>query len=192
MGDDIKDPLIEIAAMQKVAEALKDLEPAAAARVVHWAANHWGASTIASATAPPPPAASGGGFIPSTAQVFPPQGVVSEAPPVVAAQARYTDLGELFADANPQTDADKVLVVSYWLQFVEGSDDLSGYEVNKALKNLGYGVSNVTKGFDSLKARKPAPVIQLKKSGTSKQARKTYRITLVGKQAVEAMLPRQQ
>ena len=103
-------------------------------------------------------------------------------------QTPYSDLGELFAAASPQSEADKVLVVGYWLQFIEGSNDLSGFDVNKELKNLGHGVGNVTVSFERLKARKPAPVIQLKKSGTSKQARKTYKLTAVGKQAVEAMI----
>ena len=74
----------------------------------------------------------------------------------------------------------------YFLQFQQGQSDFGAYEVNAALKNLGEGVGNITTAFDTLKARKPADVIQLKKSGTSKQARKTYKVTLHGKTAVEA------
>jgi hypothetical protein len=66
--------------------------------------------------------------------------------------------------------------------------DFASQEINAALKNLGHPIGNITSAFDNLKARKPAPVMQLKKSGTSKQARKTYRLTLAGKSAVEAMV----
>lgn len=162
------DPFAEITAMQKVAEAFKSLDNAAVGRVLQWAANHWGA-TATVATAKP----------------------VATAPTTdgpTAPQSPFSDLGELFAAAAPATDADRVLVVGYWMQFIEGNSDLTGFDVNKELKHLGYGVGNVTTAFDALKARKPAPVIQLKKSGTSKQARKTYRVTAVGKQAVEAMI----
>jgi hypothetical protein len=174
MSDDPKpsDPFAEITAMQKVAEAFKALDQAAVGRVLQWAANHWGTS------------------IASTAKVNAPS-VATDALPTSAPQSPYSDLGELFAAAAPQSDADKVLVVSYWLQFIEGNNELSGFEVNKELRNMGYGVGNVTTAFDTLKARKPAPVIQLKKSGTSKQARKSYKLTIAGRQAVEAMLPRQ-
>lgn len=166
----LSDPLAEITAMQKVAEAFKTLDSAAVSRVLQWAASHWGASM------PKLPAGASN---------------ASSAPTNGAPQSAFSDLGELFAAASPQSDADKVLVVGYWLQFIEGNDELSGFDVNKILKNMGHGVGNVTTAFDTLKARKPAPVIQLKKSGTSKQARKTYKLTIAGRQAVEAMLPRQ-
>ncbi|MFA5907299.1 MAG: hypothetical protein WC815_00825 [Vicinamibacterales bacterium] len=170
------DPFAEITAMQKVAEALKSLDTAAIGRVLQWAANHWSVPT---------PQVITGASIPSTAKM--PAPIVSaDAPP-----PKYTDLGELFAAASPAADTDRVLVVGYWLQFIEGRSDLASFDVNKELKNLGHGVANVTTAFDNLKARKPAPVIQLKKAGTSKQARKTYKLTLAGKQAVEAMLPPQ-
>jgi hypothetical protein len=36
--------------------------------------------------------------------------------------------------------------------------------------------------------QKPALVLQLKKAGKSRQARKTYKVTVAGVKAVEAML----
>jgi len=171
--DDPKDPLAEVRAMEKVAEAFQKLDPSAVRRVLRWAADHWGAGD---------------------ASVLKPREARGEDPAPNgsdAAPAQFTDLGELFAAVSPSSDADKVLAVGYWQQFIEGQTELSSYEVNSALKHLGHGVRNVTSAFDNLKARKPAPVIQLKKSGTSKQARKTYKLTLAGKQAVEAAMPRQ-
>jgi DNA-binding PadR family transcriptional regulator len=66
--------------------------------------------------------------------------------------------------------------------------ELEGFTLNKELKNLGHGVSNITSALDTLMSRKPALVIQTKKSGTSKQARKKYKLTLEGLRAVERMV----
>ena len=55
------------------------------------------------------------------------------------------------------------------------------------LKNLGHGIPNVTKALDSLKGQSPALALQLKKAGTSQQARKTYKITVAGIKQIEAM-----
>jgi hypothetical protein len=49
-------------------------------------------------------------------------------------------------------------------------------------------VKHITSAFDTLKARKPAAVMQLKKSGSTRQARKTYKLTVAGKNAVELMI----
>ena len=62
--------------------------------------------------------------------------------------------------------------------------------MNKKLKDLGYRVSNITTAFNGLINRRPQLVIQTKKSGTSKQARKLYRLTTEGQRAVERMLQR--
>lgn len=172
--DDTRDPTAEITAMQKIADAFKGLDDSTVARVLRWAVDHWGAKVPTGGQREPPATAA-----------------TSEATSSIAPHSTFSDLGELFAAVSPETDADKVLVVGYWLQFIEGNNELSGYDVNKELKHLGHGVGNVTTAFDTLKARKPAPVIQLKKSGTSKQARKSYKLTLAGKQAVEATIPRQ-
>jgi hypothetical protein len=39
-----------------------------------------------------------------------------------------------------------------------------------------------------LKSQKPALVVQLKKSGSTKQARKKYKLTTAGKKAVEQLI----
>jgi len=59
---------------------------------------------------------------------------------------------------------------------------------NASLKDLGHGLSNVTVALDGLKDEKPALILQLKKSGTSKQARKTYKLTVEGAKRVRQML----
>lgn len=82
----------------------------------------------------------------------------------------------------------KPLVVGYWFQVLQGEQDLDGFQINKELKHLGHGVSNITTALSSLIDRKPQLVIQTRKSGNSKQARKRYRLTDAGIKAVERML----
>lgn len=59
---------------------------------------------------------------------------------------------------------------------------------HKELKHLGQQLPNITNALESLKNQKPALVLQLRKSGTSQQARKTYKLTVAGMRAVEKMI----
>ena len=103
-------------------------------------------------------------------------------------QVGFATFAELHAAADPKTGKDRVLLAAYWLQVCEGAESFVSLSVNKALKDLGYGISNVTTAFDSLRSQKPALVLQLKKAGTSRQARKTYKLTEAGVEAVKEML----
>ncbi len=105
-----------------------------------------------------------------------------------AALDGYPTLGDFLAAANPKTDAQRALVVGYWMHKAKGAADFDGYSINRELKDLGHAVSNITQAFSQLKKLKPALAIQLKKGGTSQQARKKYKITDEGMKAVEAML----
>lgn len=101
---------------------------------------------------------------------------------------KFDTFAELFEAAGPQTQPQQALVAAYWAQFHEGAENFDSQSINKELKNLGHGVTNITMALDSLKSQKPALVLQLKKSGTSQQARKTYKVTVAGKKAVEDMI----
>ena len=105
-----------------------------------------------------------------------------------SAQRKFATLADLVDAADPKTNIDRVLVAAYWVQVCEGAESFNSYSVNHALKDLGHGVSNVTGAFDALKGQKPALVLQLRKAGTSKQARKTYKVTNAGVEAVKGML----
>ena len=106
----------------------------------------------------------------------------------VAGASKYGSLAELHDSAQPKSNADKALVAGYWLQVCQGSESFDGFSANKDLKNLGHGIGNITIAINSLRRQKPALVLQLKKSGTSKQARKTYKVTVAGIMAVKAMI----
>ena len=60
--------------------------------------------------------------------------------------------------------------------------------VNKELQDLGHSLKNVTQAFSALKDRTPAFAIQLRKAGKSQQARKLYKLTKAGLDAVNSML----
>ena len=66
--------------------------------------------------------------------------------------------------------------------------ELKEQEVNNELKDLGHEVSNITVAFTTLQNRKPHLARQVKKTGTSKQARKRYKLTIKGMRKVEQML----
>jgi len=100
----------------------------------------------------------------------------------------YSTFAELFDSADPQTNADKALVAGYWLQHHEGHEGFDSQSANKLLKNLGHGLGNITNALSALKDQKPALVLQLKKSGSSQQARKTYKVTVAGTNAIKNMI----
>src|SRR5207249_6554270 len=100
---------------------------------------------------------------------------------------QFASFGELYAAASPTSDVDRTLVAAYWRQYVDGAEEFGAQELNTILKNLGYKVANITSAFDALKNRKPAFVVQMRKAGSTRQARKTFKVTEAGKQAVEQM-----
>ncbi len=166
----MSDALAELEAMKKVAGAIDKLEAEARARVLGWAIDHYsvGAAKTKSIAVP-----------------VNPEEVVAPEP---ALPQGYSSIGELFADAQPGSDAEKALVAGYWLQIEAGNADFGTQDVNSELKHLGYGVGNITRAFDTLKMTRPQQVIQLRKAGTSKQARKTFKVTEAGRKVVEAMI----
>jgi hypothetical protein len=100
----------------------------------------------------------------------------------------FDTLAELFDAAQPVTNAEKALVAGYWVQVCLGSETFDSQSVNKELKNLGDGLANITSAIDSLKSQKPALALQLRKSGRTQQARKTYKITIAGIRSVQNMM----
>lgn len=154
----------ELKAMTAIAGALNDLDDKAAARVLRWARERY------VTTPEPEPVARAG-----------------------RAAARIgadedEDVASLYTAASPRTDPERALVVGYWFQAHQGMKDFDAQRVNAELKNMGHGVGNITEAFTRLIERKPQYVIQTRKSGTSRQARKLYRVTNEGIKRVQAML----
>lgn len=100
----------------------------------------------------------------------------------------FSSFAELYAAAAPNTNGEKALVVGYWLQVCQAADSFTAAAANKELTHLGHKVTNITDAIDSVKDQKPMLILQLKKSGNSKQARKLYKVSHAGIERVEEML----
>jgi len=111
-------------------------------------------------------------------------GQLSSAP----VQQAFDTLADHFAAANPNTEAEKTLVVAFWIQVREGQAEWTGISVNKELKHLGHGVKNITMALEALIQQKPQLAIQTRKTGKSRQARKLYKLTAEGLKRVREML----
>ncbi|HUF94066.1 MAG TPA: hypothetical protein VMR23_16945 [Candidatus Limnocylindria bacterium] len=148
---DAVDAATEVKALGRVVEAVDGLDAAAVRRVLEWAWSRF---------------------------------VAAEPPDREAARARppaeHADLADLYVAARPATDAEKVLVVAYWHQAHAGKDNLDAQTINTDLKNLGHGVGNVTRACSALIREKPQLMLQVKKAGSTRQARKQYRLTTAG------------
>ena len=156
----------EIAAMSAVAKALEPLDELVRRRVIGWAASRFGSQIPA-----------------------PSRSLEKETNPTgESARAEFESFAELFDAADPKTDKDRALVAAYWAQICQSQATFPAQTLNASLKDLGHGLSNVTVALDGLKDEKPALILQLKKSGTSKQARKTYKLTVEGAKRVRQML----
>ncbi len=90
--------------------------------------------------------------------------------------------------AAPRTDPERALVAAYWAS--RDKRDFRAQEINGLLKDLGFGLSNVTDALNSLMTRKPNEVMQTRKSGAARQSRKDYRLTQAGKSRLREMLAR--
>ena len=100
----------------------------------------------------------------------------------------FSAFAELFARSNPNSNGEKALVAGYWLQECKGADSFTGAEANKELNNLGHKVINITDAIEQMKSRKPMLILQLRKSGTSRQARKIYKVSQEGMNRVMEMI----
>jgi hypothetical protein len=162
----------EVDAMGLVANALGDLDDAARARVLKWAASRYGVAVA----------------------VGRPDGGEALDVDLAGDQQRegqgvgFEHFAELFDATSPTTNADKALVAAYWIQVHEGNEQWSSSSLNSQLKNLGHPIANITTALDANMDRQPKRVIQLKKSGNSQQARKTYKLTTEGVRVVKQML----
>jgi len=172
----------EINAMATISSALDALDEAARERVIRWARDRYVPAKLRPTSELATTADRGTG---TDRLVDLPREQV---------KATYTDLADLYATANPSTDSEKVLVVGWWFQAVRGEGELDSQTINAELKNLGYPIGNVTRAVTGLARSLPRLIVQTKKTGSTKQARKRFKLTVEGLKRVEQMigLPRAQ
>jgi hypothetical protein len=163
----------EIEAMRQIEKAMVGLEPDEAQRVVVWMVDY--ASKKLGAEVGPTGTTRSWGHGPS--------GRSDDSPPQT-----FERIGDLVDAAEPTSGSEYALVAAYWFQELQGNENVTGQQVNDELKDLGHGISNITDAFDTLQGRRPALARQVEKSGTSRQARKRYRLTQAGINRVHQML----
>jgi hypothetical protein len=100
----------------------------------------------------------------------------------------FEDFASLFDAANPTSGSIRALVAAYWFQVCLGQSEFDGQSINTELKNLGHPSKNITSDLSSLMNQSPRLAMQLRKSGKSQQARKTYKLTVEGVRRVKALL----
>lgn len=163
----------ELEAMGAIANSLDGLDPVTRERVLQWAASRYISSLSRAKVVGLHDANNSLGHHQS--------GNDSD-----TSEVGYDNLPSLFEAANPTNEADKALVVGYWYQKIQGSNDFVSQSVNTELKNFGHAVKNITAAFTSL--INSNHVLQVKKTGNSQQGRKRYKLTLTGIKKVEGML----
>ena len=162
----MSNPDPEIDAMTAIATALEELDTETRARVLTWAWNR-----------------------------FAPEDTTRETAHVGSSETKevshdghehvFHHFADLFDAVEPTTAAERLLTGCYWLQVVQGNESFASRAVNDLLKDVGHGVhSNVAKTFSGMQKQSPALVRQLSKSGRSQQARKTYKLTIAGINAI--------
>jgi hypothetical protein len=159
----------ELEVMSQIAKLLEQLDGPARSRVIGW--------TISALDVQVSKPASPGGVSNRNVQ-----------PPVSSEEISHSNFAEVFHAAGPRSEKEKALVAAYWVQQSSGADRFVAQQLNTELKHIGYGVANITDALNQLISDRPNFVIQLTKSGSSKQARKTYKITDAGLRRVAEML----
>jgi len=167
----------QVAAIQAVVKALSDLEEEDLRVVLGFINLRYGAAAPAHAALP----RRGMGMPPGLGM-----GEAAAEHGQVAGQ--FGSFPELYHAAQPQTDSEKALVGGYWLQVSEGGESFDSLSVNQRLKDMGYPIGNITRAFDWLKSQKPQLVHQMKKGGSTRQARKLFKVTQAGIKRVEEMI----
>lgn len=159
----------EIAAMQQVATVLEGLAEASRARVLEWAASRFQIRVS----------------LPGQGRGSSDQ--LDRESKSAPALLEYEHFVDLYDDRNPSTETERGLVAAYWLQHVRGMDSFTSQAANDLLKEMGRGIGNIADTFSRLQKKSPVLIRQVSKSGRSKQARKTYKLTTAGTDAVRRM-----
>jgi hypothetical protein len=165
------DPMAEIKAMTGVVDALKGLAPRSIEHVLEWANKHYL-----------------GRVAPVVKQRPGSPGAAAADIAAVQGDGERVDFPTFLSSARASTAVDRALLAGYYFQqILRQADDFDSFSLNRELKNAGHASGNITRDLDALIAKTPQLVMQTRKHGTSKQARKLYRLTAAGLTAARAM-----
>lgn len=99
-----------------------------------------------------------------------------------------TQIASLLEQWAPETMAERALLGAYSLAKGRADRTVTSQAINAELKRNGIPVPNITRAIESNLRAKPALMVQKKKMGTTRQARKQYAITAEGVAFVETHL----
>lgn len=94
----------------------------------------------------------------------------------------------LLGQWTPETMAERALMGAYTLSRGKADKTVTSQAINAELKRAGIPVPNITRAIESNLRAKPPLMVQKKKMGTTRQARKQYAITSEGVEFVENKL----
>ena len=94
----------------------------------------------------------------------------------------------LFERVKTKTDVARVLLVAAYLQEKQSDEELGSRQINKELKSIGRGIKNITQAINSLLKKDPELLVMTRKTTTSQQGKKKYRVTALGMSKVNEAL----
>ena len=89
---------------------------------------------------------------------------------------------------KPETMAERALLGAYVLARGRPDRTVTSQAINAELKRNGLPVPNITRAIESNLRTRPPLMVQKKKMGTTRQARKQYALTQEGVDLVESKL----
>lgn len=96
--------------------------------------------------------------------------------------------GALLHRWHPERASEKALLGAYFLAKMEGINPITSQAINSVLKRNELSVSNITRAIETNLHATPPLIEQVRKLGTTRQARKQYRLTADGARLVEQRL----
>ena len=162
----------EINAMAVLASALDPLTEGARLRVLAWARGRYAPQAVANTVS-----------VGRIDQHAPAEIVYSQRRP-----QDFATLGDLIAQTGADSDDQRALAAAIFIGQKKGDETFTAAEVNSELKHVGHPVQNITRVLQVLIDQRPALAVQLRKSGTTRQARKTYKVTEAGLRTLQRLL----
>ncbi len=157
----------EIAVLQQCFQELKTLDEGGRRRIIAWLADRFGVVPVSGHKATDDNGA------PALANEEKTD-ANSEKTGTESIFGHYTHLKEFLLACQPDTDAERVLLTTAWLQFADRQQVISGRKVNDALKKIDKGVKNITSTLQLLERKQP-PLIAA--SSQRQHAQKEYKAT---------------
>ncbi len=171
---DTQDVSKELSAMQSISEVFTPLSDEARQRIISWTISFFGINFLGEKM--------GRGISDETIM----GASLEEEPKSMPQDFQY--FAELFNRADPKTQEEKVLCAAYWVQEIEGKEQWKSSDLQKLLKDQGEVIEEISRVLNRAIKKRPSPILQLRKNGNSKQARKDYKMTQHGIDNVVQML----